>query len=88
MNAPVPEDTLAAIEAALRQGRKIDAIKLYRQCTGAGLAEAKAAVESWRPNHALDQKPPLTLETTWRASERPCFEEIRLRPLSFIGNAL
>ena len=31
--------------AALKQGRKIEAIKHYRQATGAGLAEAKDAVE-------------------------------------------
>jgi len=31
--------------AALRQGRKIDAIKHYRQATGAGLAEAKDVIE-------------------------------------------
>jgi ribosomal protein L7/L12 len=39
--------TLAAreAEALIRAGRKIEAIKLYRELTGAGLAEAKAAVE-------------------------------------------
>lgn len=31
--------------AALRQGRKIEAIKHYRQATGAGLAEAKDMIE-------------------------------------------
>ena len=45
MNTPIPDDKLTEIEAALRQGQKIQAIKLYRECTGAGLAEAKAAVE-------------------------------------------
>jgi ribosomal protein L7/L12 len=30
----------------LEQGRKIQAIKIYREETGAGLAEAKAAVEA------------------------------------------
>ena len=39
--ADVPEEVLNA----LRQGRKIEAIKLYRQATGAGLAEAKVFVE-------------------------------------------
>jgi ribosomal protein L7/L12 len=29
----------------VRQGRKIEAIKLYREQTGAGLAEAKEAVD-------------------------------------------
>lgn len=32
-------------EALARAGRKIEAIKVYRELTGAGLAEAKAAVE-------------------------------------------
>jgi ribosomal protein L7/L12 len=33
------------VQALLKAGRKIDAIKAYRDLTGAGLAEAKAAVE-------------------------------------------
>ncbi len=36
----------AAIEAALRAGNKIEAIKLYREATGAGLKTSKDAVES------------------------------------------
>lgn len=36
---------LAAVRDALRTGDKITAIKLYREYTGFGLAEAKAAVE-------------------------------------------
>jgi ribosomal protein L7/L12 len=31
--------------AALREGRKIEAIKRYREATGAGLAEAKDQIE-------------------------------------------
>ena len=33
------------IKEALLQGRKVEAIRVYRECTGAGLIEAKAAVE-------------------------------------------
>ncbi len=33
------------IEEALRRGNKIEAIKIYRELTGVGLAEAKQAVE-------------------------------------------
>jgi len=33
------------IQAALRSGNKIEAIKLYREMTGAGLAEAKAEID-------------------------------------------
>jgi hypothetical protein len=39
------DDVPAEAHAALREGRKIDAIKLYRQATGAGLAEAKDRIE-------------------------------------------
>jgi hypothetical protein len=38
--------TLARIEDALRRGRKIEAIKLYRRATGVGLKEAKDQVEA------------------------------------------
>jgi len=37
---------LAEIEAALRAGNKIEAIKLYRLAAGVGLKEAKDAVEA------------------------------------------
>jgi len=33
------------IQAALRSGNKIEAIKLYREMTGVGLAEAKAVID-------------------------------------------
>lgn len=35
-----------AIESALRRGSKIEAVKLYREATGASLAESKDAVEA------------------------------------------
>jgi Protein of unknown function (DUF2500)/Ribosomal protein L7/L12 C-terminal domain len=44
-SASIPEKPFARIKAALSRGQKIEAIRLYRECTGAGLAEAKAAVE-------------------------------------------
>ena len=34
------------IQEALRRGNKIEAIKIYRESTGVGLAEAKQAVEN------------------------------------------
>jgi ribosomal protein L7/L12 len=45
--APKPKPALdtAAVLALARAGEKIAAIKLYREQTGAGLAEAKTAVE-------------------------------------------
>ena len=39
--AGVPEDVVALA----RGGRKIEAIKRYRELTGVGLAEAKAAID-------------------------------------------
>ena len=38
-------DDLGPIRELVRQNRKIEAIKLYRERTGAGLAEAKAEVD-------------------------------------------
>jgi ribosomal protein L7/L12 len=43
---PNPNIDEADIEAAIRAKTKIEAIKLYRQRTGAGLKEAKQAVEA------------------------------------------
>lgn len=43
---PNPNIDDADIEAAIRAKNKIEAIKLYRQRTGAGLKEAKQAVEA------------------------------------------
>jgi ribosomal protein L7/L12 len=45
MNAPISESELAPIKEAIFAGQKITAIKLYREATGTGLAEAKDAVE-------------------------------------------
>lgn len=33
------------VQEALRRGNKIEAIKIYRELTGVGLAEAKQAIE-------------------------------------------
>jgi ribosomal protein L7/L12 len=45
MNPPTPDDKLNAIKEAIFRGEKIPAIKLYRDATAAGLADAKHAVE-------------------------------------------
>lgn len=39
---------LEAVAALVRQGKKIEAIKLHRQITGSDLKEAKEAVEAMR----------------------------------------
>ena len=45
MNAPSLQKLLDDIKAEISSGNKIQAIKLYRDATGAGLAEAKEAIE-------------------------------------------
>jgi hypothetical protein len=42
-----PRPTLTEWQKAALHGDKIPAIKLYREQTGAGLKEAKDAVENW-----------------------------------------
>jgi hypothetical protein len=46
MTGPLSDDDVARINDALFAGRKIDAIKIYRECTGAGLKDAKDFVEA------------------------------------------
>lgn len=45
MPEAIKDEDLASISESLFAGRKIKAIKKYRECTGMGLAEAKVAVE-------------------------------------------
>ena len=44
VNPPAPGE-MPDLEDLVRQGKKVDAIKLFRARTGAGLADAKAAVD-------------------------------------------
>ena len=60
MSLPIPPQKVAAFEAAIYNGRKIEAIKIYRETTGAGLAEAKSAVER--------------IEAEWRAASPEKFK--------------
>ena len=43
--APAPGGDIAEVHALARSGKKIEAIKRYRELTGVGLKEAKDAVE-------------------------------------------
>lgn len=43
-------DQQRQVAAEIRAGRMIQAIKLYRECTGVGLKEAKDAVEAMDPD--------------------------------------
>jgi hypothetical protein len=45
MSNPISEGDLGTIKGAIFAGRKIEAIKLYRECSGVGLKDAKDAVE-------------------------------------------
>jgi len=42
-----PQATLADVDVLVKQGMKIDAIKKYREITGAGLKSAKDAIDGW-----------------------------------------
>lgn len=63
----LPDETAASIHTALSAGRKLDAIRLYREATGVGLAEAAAFVEQLEASAvtmsdaASDEKPPFSL---------------------------
>ncbi len=57
MNAPLNSTQLAAVRDTVRSGNKIGAIKLYREYTGAGLAEAKEAVEKIEAGQPLESVP-------------------------------
>jgi hypothetical protein len=45
MPHPLSDDDVERIRTAVFGGRKIEAIKLYREATGAGLKEAKDFIE-------------------------------------------
>ena len=54
MTKPISNDELEQIRAVAVAGRKIEAIKLYRAATGAGLAEAKQAGEALEAGRTVD----------------------------------
>ena len=54
MSNALDEKQLAAISDAIIAGRKIEAIKEYRELTGTGLKEAKEAIESITQSLAAD----------------------------------
>ena len=45
MTPEIPAEKMAALSDALLAGKKIQAIKLYRDLTGEGLKESKDAIE-------------------------------------------
>ena len=58
---PATTEMVARIVSLCRQGQKIQAIKLYRELTGDGLADAKNAVEGLEQGLSLPQ----VIEKLW-----------------------
>ena len=54
----IDPNTEGQIRKMLAAGNKIAAIKLYREVTGVGLAEAKATVEAMQYRNYVDTTPP------------------------------
>jgi ribosomal protein L7/L12 len=50
---PMDASTETEIVSLLKQGQKLQAVKLYRECTGVGLKEAKDAIELMAEKHGL-----------------------------------
>ena len=63
-----------AIGAALRAGNKIEAIRLYRQATGAGLKDAKDAIDAIVAEKRAGPPPP-------RAAHAGIVERRRINPI-------
>ena len=57
---PIPDTILTTVDqdvvSLVREGKKIAAIKLYREKTGVGLAEAKAAVEALAAEYGIQAR--------------------------------
>jgi ribosomal protein L7/L12 len=57
LQVAAPQADHPLVLAELQQGRQVQAVKLYREETGAGLAEAKAAVDEIADQHGLPSRP-------------------------------
>jgi len=77
MSGQIPESKISELADLIAGGRKIEAIKLYRELTGLGLKEAKDAID------ALERSVPLRAEDRAHASlgtEKSSAAEMRLAP--------
>lgn len=63
----IPKHISQQIEAELRKGNKIIAIKIYKEATNVGLKEAKDAIEAW----GFSQKTHVETMTDYKLSENP-----------------
>lgn len=62
------EDFTAQEENSMRTGKKIQAIRYVRERTGAGLSDAKLAVENWMQSNKTQSDPGAQAST---ANKRP-----------------
>lgn len=69
MPSPLSDEKMAELSEMIFRGRKIEAIKLYRELTATGLKEAKDAVESLEAS--LRQTSPEKFSAS--AGQRGCF---------------
>ncbi|MGD7789667.1 hypothetical protein ACQCX2_15820 [Propionibacteriaceae bacterium Y1700] len=51
--AGLPAETVDSIDWALASGRKIDAIRTFRDATGLGLADSKRVIDHWDESRDL-----------------------------------
>jgi len=84
-----PADLEAQVRRQMQAGKKIEAIKIYRQTTGVGLKEAKDAVEALERGQSLLAP----AKATWQAASiaqasTPAQLEAELRELVQKGNKL
>ncbi len=63
--ATLPDDFNGQILTLMQQGRKIDAVKHYRQYTNVGLKEAKEAVEAMERGEPITFQEPV-LDASWQ----------------------
>lgn len=70
MNHDLSPEQRRAIQSAFQRGSKIEAVKLYREATGASLAEAKNAVEAMPVDPVPLAGLPSVLPTTGMTPEK------------------
>src|SRR4051812_20385993 len=54
MSTPIPEEKMVELADLISRGKKIEAIRVYRELTGLGLKEAKDEVEALEASLAGD----------------------------------
>ena len=78
----IPSGNMASVQAALRAGQKITAIKIYRDLTGLGLKEAKDAVEQMEREIPANAAPQLIPPNA--PAKAGCFSALALLAMGVI----